>query len=261
MKLRPGLSQLFVALLLLSAIVSCQKELKFDKGPHNDHNLVLHFKPVVRFDSVPLELGKSYTNFFNEQFTPTAFKFYIHSITMINTDSGKNYVVPLNNGAGIFLVDFSDSISTEIKVPILPYTYDNIAFIIGVDSAYNVATNNTGSLDPEKGMYWDATRGYVMAKLEGTSGGKNFEYSIGGFSGPDNVMRKVTLLFPYAQDINLLPGKSTTLEITADAYDWFNQPHDVRIATNPVINTPGLLATQVAENYRKMFTVDSVINH
>src|SRR5262245_51936109 len=100
---RAGLSQLFVGLLFITVIISCQKELKFDKGTQTDHNLVLKFKPVVQFDSVPLVLGQTYTNFFKEQYTPTAFKFYVHGIEMINTDSNRTYRVPLDS---IFLVDF-----------------------------------------------------------------------------------------------------------------------------------------------------------
>ena len=48
--------------------------------------------------------------------------------------------------------------------------------------------------------------------------------------------------------------------ITCDANDWFFNPWDIKIVDNPVITTPGLLATQVAENYSKMFTIDSVSN-
>src|ERR1700754_209126 len=120
-KKRPGSALLFVGLLLFTAIVSCQKELKFDKKPQNYHNLILKFKPVIQFDSVPLVLGQSYTNFFGESFTPTAFKFYLHGIKMINEDSNKVFYVPADS---IFLVDFSDSITTEVHVAVLPYTYN-----------------------------------------------------------------------------------------------------------------------------------------
>lgn len=259
--LRTGLSQLFISLLLLTAIFSCQKELNFNKGPHNDHNLVLKFKPVVQYDSIPLVFGQTYTNFFGEPYTPAAFKFYLHGIKMINTDSNKTFYVPADK---YFLVDFADSVSTEIKIAILPYTYDRIAFMIGVDSALNVGGPQTDALDPAKGMFWNLNTGYIMARLEGTSAASSeagkFQFHIGGFSGPDSVQKKVTLLFPYNQDIDLKPGKTTTLEIICDANDWFYQPHDIRLNTNPVITTPGLLARQVSENYYKMFTVDSVIN-
>lgn len=260
-RMRPGLSQLFVGLFIITAIISCQKELNFDKGQAKDHNIILKFKPVVRFDSIPLVLGTEYKNFFNESFTPTAFKFYIHGIEFLNTDSNKVFRLPIDQ---YFLVDFSDSVSTEIKIAILPYGYDRLGFTVGVDSTHNVSGAQTGALDPAKGMFWNWQTGYIFAKLEGTSPASSqagkFEFHIGGFTGADNAIRKVLLPLPFSQDVDLKPGKTTTMEITCDAFDWMYNPHDIRLNRNPVITTPGLLATQVAENYNKMFTVDTVIN-
>jgi hypothetical protein len=222
---------------------------------------VLKFKPVVQYDSIPLEFGKTYTNNFKEKYTPTAFKFYIHGIEMINTDSNKVFRLSEDK---YYLVDFSDSASTEIKIGILPYVYNRIAFTIGVDSALNVSGAQTGALDPAKGMFWTWNTGYIMAKLEGTSAASSqagkFEFHIGGFKTGENVIKKINLLFPHLQNIDLKPGKTTNMFITADANDWFYNPHDIKIAVNPVITTPGELATQVAENYSKMFTVDSIAN-
>jgi hypothetical protein len=180
---------------------------------------------------------------------------------MINTDSGRVFKLATDK---YYLVDFSDSTTTEIKISIAPYVYNRISFTIGVDSAQNVSGAQTDALDPAKGMFWTWNTGYIMAKLEGTSpkspqAGK-FEYHIGGFSGADNVIKTVNLLFPYAQNLELKAGGESTMFITCDANDWFFNPWDIKIADNPVISTPGGLAPQVAENYSKMFTVDSVAN-
>ena len=84
---------------------------------------------------------------------------------------------------------------------------------------------------------------------------------IGGFAGANNVVKTTSpLLFPFGNYLDLKPGGESTLFITCDANDWFINPWDIKIADNPAINTPGLLATQVAENYMKMFTIDSVSN-
>jgi hypothetical protein len=253
--------KLFIGLLFFAAVFSCQKQLHFDKAPENDHNIVIKFKPVIQYDSVPLVFGNTYTNYFKEKYTPTAFKFYVHSFALINVDSNKVFRIPSDK---YYLVDFADSASTEIKIAILPYVYNRISFTIGVDSTQNVSGSQTGALDPANGMFWNPTNGYIMAKLEGTSpaspqAGK-FQYDIGGFQGANNVIKTVTLLFPYAQNLDLKPGKTSQMFITADANDWFYNPHDIKIADNPVVTTPGNLATQVAENYSKMFTVDYVDN-
>lgn len=254
------LQKLVVGLILIAGLASCQKELHFDKVPEKDHNLILKFKPIVQYDSNALAFGTAYKNFFNETFTPTAFKFYIHNIELINTDSNKVFQLSTDK---YFLIDFSDSAKAKINIAVLPYTYNRIAFTIGVDSARNVSGAQVDALDPANGMFWTWSTGYIMAKLEGNApvaqGGK-FEYHIGGFSGADNVLKKVTLLFPFAQNVDLEPGKTTEMGITADAYDWFYNPHDIRLNANPVITTPGPLAKQVAENYSKMFTVVDIIN-
>lgn len=248
--------------LLVTGLMSCQKELHFDAVPEQDHNLVLHFKPVVQYDSVQLEFGQPYTNFFNETFQVENFKFYINSIQLINTDSGK--VFEISNDK-YFLVDCKDSANSRIQISVFPYKYNRIAFTLGVDSARNVSGAQTGALDPALGMFWTWNSGYVMAKLEGTSPqstapGQRFEYHIGGFSGPDNVIKQITLLFPFGQDVDLEPGKTTDITIAADAYDWFYNPHDIRISVVPFIHSPGALAKQVSENYSKMFTVVDIIN-
>ena len=256
------LQNIIIGFLLLAGIISCQKELHFDKLPEKDHNLVLQFKPVVQYDSNDLVFGQSYTNFFNQAFTVNTFKFYIHGIELINTDSNKIFQISNDN---YFLVDLSDSATARVQIAVLPYTYNRIAFTIGVDSARNVSGAQTGALDPANGMFWTWSSGYIMAKLEGTSPastapGQVFEYHIGGFQEPDNVIKKVTLLFPFASNVELAPGKTTEMKIAADAYDWFYNPHDIRFNINPVITTPGPLAKQVAENYSKMFTVVDIIN-
>ena len=87
-----------------------------------------------------------------------------------------------------------------------------------------------------------------------------FEYHIGGFKEPDNVIKQVTLLFPFAQNVDLQPGKTTELTIAADVYDWFYNPHDIRFNVVPFIHSPGPLAKQVSENYSKMFTVVDIVN-
>lgn len=257
---RVNVPKLCIALLLGTAVISCQKELKFDAEPQKDHNLVLKFKPVVLYDSVPLVFGTTYPNPYKELFTPTAFKFYIHNIELGNSDSG-NVFRPATDK--YYLIDFADSASTEVKIAIAPDVYTKLSFSIGVDSAQNVSGAQTGALDPALGMFWDRTTGYIMAKLEGTSpkstGGK-FEYHIGGFSGPDKANQKWEGLFPYTTTLDLKPGKTSQMFITCDAYDWFSQPWEIRIAENPVIKTPGELARQVSENYSRMFAIDSVAN-
>lgn len=257
---RVNLPKLCIVLLLLTAVISCQKELHFDKVPEKDYNLIIKFLPIATSDTVPLVLGKPVKNTFKETYTPTAFKFYVHDFIMTNTDSGHVFKLAKDK---YYLVDFSDSASTEIKISIQPYVYNRLFFTVGVDSARNVSGAQTDALDPANGMFWDLNKGYIMAKFEGTSPkspqGK-FEYHIGGFAGAENVVKQVECIFPFKNNLDLKPGGESRLFIHCDANDWFYNTWDIKIADNPVVTSPGPLAKQVAENYWKMFTIDSVSN-
>jgi hypothetical protein len=251
----------FLALAAMATIVSsCQKEINFDKVPEKDHNLVINFSAIV--DTAALVYGQEYQNFFNEPYKISAFKFYVQRIQMINTDSGKVFELPKDQ---YHLVDFGDSNTTKIKVGIQPFKYNRIAFTIGVDSARNVSGAQTGALDPAKGMFWTWNTGYIMAKLEGnspvaTTPNNKFEYHIGGFRTGENVVEKITLLFPYTTEIDLKAGKTSEMHISANVNAWFYNPHDIMISATPAVMTPGTLAVQIAENYRKMFTVVDIVN-
>lgn len=257
-----NLIRLLAVLLLTTTLFSCQKELHGDAEEEIDHNLIINFKAVVQYDSAELELGTAYKNYFNESFTVEKFRFYIHDIALINSDSNKVYRLKTDQ---YFLVDFADSVSTQIKIGVLPYTYNKISFTLGVDSTHNVSGAQAGALDPAKGMFWTWNTGYIMAMLEGTSpvstaSGK-FAYHIGGFKKGEDVNQFLTLLFPFGKKVDVQSGKIVNINITADAYDWFNSPHDIKIRTNPTVMEPGgVLAQQVAENYSKMFTVAEINN-
>lgn len=250
-----------MGLLLLAA---CKKDKSLEDAgkipPVRDYNLVLKFR--AKADTNLLKFDSLYTNFFDESYKVNKFKFYIHNIRFFNTDS--SYEVSTGKTKH-YLIDFADSATTLIKLTIRPYVYNRIGLTIGVDSILNVSGAQTGALDPANGMFWTWNSGYIMAKLEGTSpvanvAGNKFEYHIGGFSGVDNTLRSPVLLFPFGQTVQLKRDGLTELVIDANVAAWFYNPHDISLATNPVITTPGRLARQVADNYSKMFTVISVVN-
>lgn len=239
---------------------SCQKEVSSDPLPEA-HNLVLKFKPVVDFDSAQLKFGETYTNIHGESYTVRTFKFYVHSIELINTDSAKTF--PISDE--YYLINFEDSASAELKLSVLPYTYNRIAFTIGVDSARNVSGAQTGALDPANGMFWTWSTGYIMARLEGNSPSANtqqhsFQYHIGGFHSNDNTVKKANLLFPFGQKVVMTTNSTAEINITADVNDWFHTPNEIKLSETALIMNAGTEAVAIAENYSKMFTVTSIKN-
>jgi hypothetical protein len=264
---KPIVLPLLLLLLMAAFAGGCSKEYSasgFTKfTPEEDSfNLTVNFTPMV--DTLKLHFDSVYHNFWKEEYSVSAFKFYVCKFDLINTDSNRVYHV---NTDKYFLVDAADSTTWAVKLLATPFTYNRISFLIGVDSARNVSGAQTGALDPAKGMFWSRTEGYIMAKLEGSSplspSGNKIQYHIGGFLRDSSVLRKPTLLFPFGQylKIDSLPGKKSIVNINADVNDWFFNPHQIKIATTPSCTSQGLMAKDISENYSKMFSVSAVINN
>ena len=255
--LLPVLFILFTA----AFISSCTKEYSASgvaKAPKEDSfNLTVNFTPMA--DTLKLHFDSTYKNFWDEEYSVSAFKFYVSHFNLINTDSGRVYHL---DSTKYFLVDASDSVTWAVKLLAVPFTYNRISFLIGIDSAHNVSGVDTGALDPKKGMYISASAGYIMAKLEGRSqGGNAFNYDISGFSGDNNVLRTPVLLFPFGNYLQITAGRKSIINVNADANAWFFNQHQIKIEDTPSCTSPGLLAKDISENYSKMFTVDTVINN
>ncbi len=247
-------------ILLIAAFTNgCTKEYSASgvaKAPKEDSfNLTVNFTPMA--DMLNLHFDSTYKNFWDEEYTVSAFKFYVSHFNLINTDSGRVYHL---DSTKYFLVDASDSSTWAVKLLATPFTYNRISFLIGVDSAHSGIY--TGALDPKKGMFISASAGYIMAKLEGHSqAGNIMSYDISGFSGDYNVLRTPVLLFPFGNYLQITAGRKSLINVNADVNAWFYNPHQIKIEDTPTCTAPGLLAKDISENYSKMFTVDTVINN
>lgn len=215
-------------------------------------NLIIHFKAVV--NGQPLVIGKNYTNPFNETFSVEKFKFYIGNIGLADLNGRVKYSYESRD---YFLIDFTDSGATTVKLSFTPGGYQNISFLLGVDSAHNVNGAQTGALDPARGMFWTWNSGYVAAKLEGRSSQSNqpghaITYHIGGYRSPNNVAKEINLSFP--KNLEIRPGEINGLNIIADVSAWFAGTYPIPIKEIPTCTTPGELAKKISDNYMKMFT-------
>lgn len=191
---------------------------------------------------------ETYTNAFGEPFVVSKFKYYISHITVTDIN---NRETALPND--YYLVNEEDSTSKVIQLPAAA-PLASISFMIGVDSARNVAGVQTGSLDPVNAMFWTWNSGYVFAKLEGQSDASaapahSFSWHVGGFRQKENACRKITLLLQ--KEIN----HRNVIVVNADILKWFDAVHPLKIAGTPVCHQPGALAMQIADNYSAMFSI------
>ncbi len=245
---------LWVFMLFLFVSIAGNKEV-FAQGKMSTVKLI--FKNIVKHSPVVL-YDSTYTNSFGEDYTINKFRYYISNINF-QTESIKS-----ETNKSIYLIDQAKDESKTISFSIPSGEYSYLNFQIGVDSIYNVSGAQTGPLDPTKDMFWTWNTGYVMAKLEGISPASNvvngkYEFHIGGFSGKNNVLKTVNLPFPQNKPVLFAAGKTTEIIITADVNAWFQNPHDMKIAEKPAINSPGKFAVTMSENYADMFTIIKVI--
>jgi hypothetical protein len=216
------------------------------------------FKNVVNGNALTLNTN-SYTNQLGQNYTVSKFKYYISSIALTNIDKR------FEEAESYHLIDHASTASQSFSFNANTEVYSHITFTIGVDSIRNVSGAQTGALDPLNDMFWTWSTGYIMAKLEGNSPSSTLvnnkiEYHIGGFSGVNNAVKKITLTIPATTPLlNIQQNKTSEIIIEADVDKWFS--NNVNIATEAGIMTPGALSKKIADNYQTMFSIKQVINN
>jgi hypothetical protein len=232
-------------------LFSCQREIDTSVP---SGKLTLNFTNLA--GTQPLAFNTPYLTNNGEDFMVTRLKYYISNITLIDS-AGFAHSLP----SEYFLTDQSKPSSLSLTVNIDQGRYRELRFNVGVDSIRNVSGAQTGALDPALDMFWTWNTGYIMAKLEGTSSlstlpNNRIEYHIGGFKGADNTTRTVSLSFP--QVFPVTGDKTLAVYVSADVLDWFDSVNSLPISQFPTCTSPGLLATQFADNYSQMFQLVSL---
>ena len=247
-------SRLCFMMLLGCLLLGCQKSIETSTG-----NVTVKF--VNNLQDAPLTLNtKTYTNPSGESYTISKLRYYV---TNVQLNSGSTSSA---EGNSYHLVDAALPSSETISYQPDVNTYSGIEFLLGVDSLRNVSGAQTGALDPLNDMFWTWNSGYVMFKMEGNSAaspvvGNKFEYHIGGFSGPDNVLKKIRLEFPADKLASIQKGETCEIIIEAALDRFWQAPNPLSIAATPVCTTPGTQARKIADNYQNIFTLFDVINN
>jgi len=213
---------------------------------------LINNKPVVLYDS-------TYLNPFGEDYVISKFKYYV-SNTILFAGGKRNKIKD-----DYHLIDQSIDSSQSFIINLPENQIDSIQFLLGVDRAMNTSGAQTGALDPMNDMFWTWNNGYVMQKLEGTSPqssivNNKIEYHIGGFSGPNSVLRYLTLHFSKEKMPVVKKGEISIVIINVDVNGFWNADTIVKISEKPVCSVPGVLAKQIATNFSKLFKVADVIN-
>lgn len=248
--------KLYLILLVPFLLINSSFEQKKISNKNVLASLKIIFLNNVKGNKIVLN-DSVYTNPFGEKYTISKLRYYV---TNVELKSSNNFFKENNS---YHLIDESKPESQTLNISITKGDYNELQFLLGVDSLHNVSGAQTDDLDPTNDMFWTWNSGYVMAKMEGNSPAsklvnKKFEYHIGGFSGQYNVLKEVHLNFPE-KAIKFNAGKVFTIIINADIDTWWQHPHDIKIAEQPMITTPGIKAKNISDNYVNMFHIEKII--
>lgn len=248
------LKDIAVTCCCISFLASCSKKDNNNTQPAITSGKVkMEFFNVVGGSNLNM-LNQWYKNENGDSFTVSTFNYYISNVVLTNTN-GQTYVEPNS----YHLVQQSDLTTTSFDLPNVPSgTYSSVTFMIGVDSLHNVSGAQSGALDPTNGMFWSWNTGYIMLKFEGNSpkssvaDGK-LTFHSGGFSGPDNVLKTLTLTFPQPIEV---PGTlEPHIHLQADVLSLFKSPNKIDFSVLNTIHMPGTDAKNFSDNYANMFTI------
>lgn len=194
-----------------------------------------------------------YKNEYGDSLQFTIYNYFISNIKLTKSD-GTVYA----EDESYHLVMQSDISSKTFTINNVPLgLYKSVSFIIGVDSARNVTGAQTGSLDPNTGMFWDWNTGYIMAKMEANSPqsptGKAI-YHTGGFSGTNNSLRNV--LFNNV-NINVASNSNSKIHMKSNALEWFKTPQTISVKNMPTFGSATGIKI-IADNYADMFSIDHI---
>ena len=249
-----GKNYWMLMVLLLSAFFSSFQQKKiFNQSPSSAVKLT--FINNVKGSKIVFN-DSTYTNSFGEKYIITKLRYYVTNVSLQN---GHKSIKEKNS---YHLIDESEKESQVINFSIPAGDYTSLQFLLGVDSLHNVSGAQTDDLDPAKDMFWTWNSGYVMAKMEGNSPSSKlvnnkFEFHIGGFSGPYNVLKKVQLNFP-GKTLHFVAGKTYEIIINADINTWWQHPHDIKISEHANITSPGKFAREISDNYVNMFHIEKI---
>ena len=249
------LKQFIYFLPLLLLFTTCKKDPSAVEPAQPEGIVEINVTNVAGNQLLALGTG-TYINQ-NDTFTVGRYTYYISNIRLFRDDNF-TYI----EKESYHLLDQTDTNTCKFTLKEVPYgNYTGIEFIIGVDSARNVSGAQTGALEPNNGMFWTWTQGYIFAKLEGTCASApfgGFTYHIGGFTGIGNSIVTVKPSFNGRHlHVSENPNK---IYLKSDILEWFKNPVTIDFSSHGSV-MGGKKSAEIAANYADMFTVSAITHH
>jgi hypothetical protein len=259
------MNKLFLYIIFIfAAITACKKDTIVsppapEPEPEKKTSLKLSFKAFMNNEDLVINRAKLYTNFYGDSLNVGMFKYYVSNVVLKKASGSSDSI-----RESYYLVDHQSSDKTSFTIENLPEgDYTKIEFLLGVDSARNVSGAQTGALDPGNLMFWDWNQGYVFFKMEGSYKSTahpvmgDYALHVGGFSGPTNYIRKISLSFPST--LSIVKGKTPAIYFNTIADEVFKTPNVIDLDSY-YSTTSGKFCGAIADNYVDMIKIDRIEN-
>lgn len=238
-----------VLVSLLTAACTPEREVPGAAGP------VLAVQIDHRVDQVPVEPGQTRLRTARgETVLLTSLRYYLSNFRLVGAN-GQRVAAAADSASdrGYFLIDESNADSRHLRVQgLVPGSYQEIEFLVGIDEARNAAGAQTGMLDPVRGMFWTWHTGYIFFALEGRAEpeGRALEFHVGG-----DTRYARTVRLPLPEGFALSDGADSSLHLTADIGSIFGKDPAWGLAAVHGAAEPEA-SSRLADAYGRMFRID-----
>lgn len=211
---------------------------------------LLRFEFENTVDGTPIQLGPlAYTNQAGNQYSVDLLKYYVSNIKFLNQG------VVVHAAGNYELVNAADPSTLSFNIPLPQGSYDEIRFLLGVDSASNVSGAQSGELDPSFGMFWDWNTGYIYFKHEGQFIDSNGDtlplvYHYGALP----ALRE----HPFAAAFSLSAGQTKTVKFRFNLNKLYRSPNVVDFNNNNIHSGGANWVNTIRENFENAFELISI---
>ncbi|HCS19097.1 MAG TPA: hypothetical protein DIW47_00790 [Bacteroidetes bacterium] len=211
-----------VSVMTMLALSSCKEDDPTPAPPVTYGEFHLDMEYIWAMSLAKFELNTPlFHPMSGDSMTFSSFKHYISNIRL-KRSNGTYWAAK----ESYHLLDASDTGTLDIRFTDVPAgDYVALEITFGVDSTRNVSGAQTGDLDPDKGMFWNAMAGYIMIKAEGTSPQSPsgmFMYNLGGFSGENSVVSVREISFPNSGVLSIKPGSTPVIQLQGNPARLFH---------------------------------------
>jgi len=240
-------------LLLVLSLIAC------DKSKDGVAKININFEHFFKNDVFRVDTNTVYTLANGEELIFSRFQYYISNIQLRKSD-GTGW----SEAESYHIINARNDRPFAALKEVPEGEYNQIRFLIGVDSIRNFSGAQSGALSPSNEMFWSWNTGYIFLMSEGRclqrpEANPFFIHHIGGFQGVNNAIRTVTLELDKA--LSARSDMTSDVNLKVETHRLYEGPSIMlSILETPSAHSPGENTRRMADNYAQMIREARVTN-